>query len=159
MQILPHSPVLAPYFDAYNRAWISEFFVVEPIDDYVLKNPQEAILDKGGEVWFAVEDASDGKEVLGCYALRPLADGRLEFTKFAVPPHLQGRGIGKALLAHAQERARARGLKELWIYTSSSLEGAGAMYRKAGFIDMPFTDADRDAYQRADVMLKKVLSA
>jgi ribosomal protein S18 acetylase RimI-like enzyme len=155
MQILPLSPSLAPSFDAYNRAWISEYFVVEPIDDYVLKNPQEAIIDKGGEVWFAVE----GEAVLGCYALRPLADGRLEFTKFAVPPHLQGRGIGKALLAHAQARACALGLTELWIYTSSSLVGAGAMYRKAGFVDMPFTEADRDAYSRADVMLKKLLVA
>ncbi len=27
------------YFEAFNRAWIEEYFVMEPVDEYVVKNP------------------------------------------------------------------------------------------------------------------------
>lgn len=55
---------------------------------------------------FVTEDA-DGP--LGCCALTDHGDGTAYFGTFAVRPTAQGRGIGNALLRHAEAHARAAG--------------------------------------------------
>ena len=44
----------APFFDNLNRTWIEKYFTVEPRDEYILTNPEEAILKPGGAILIAV---------------------------------------------------------------------------------------------------------
>lgn len=146
--ILPFSPEHAAAFDALNRAWIEEYFTVEPIDDQVLRDPETYILKPGGEIWCAVRDG----RTLGVCALRPYAEGMFEFTKLAVDPAARGLGIARTLLRHCRDRATAKGAHTLRIYTNTRLTVANRLYRQERFAEVPMTDAERTRYQRADIM-------
>ena len=56
----------AKFYDL-NVVWLNELFLLEPYDEYVLKNPKVAIIDKGGYVFFIEYD----KEIVGSFALMP----------------------------------------------------------------------------------------
>jgi hypothetical protein len=36
-----------------NRSWIEKYFVMEPVDEEVVSNPEEHILHDGGTILFA----------------------------------------------------------------------------------------------------------
>lgn len=146
--IVPFAAEYAPIFDRLNRAWIEEFFTIEPFDDVVLTQPQKMILDTGGEIWFA---ALNG-EVIGACALLPFSDGVLEFTKLGVDEKARGAGVARALLTHCQTRAKAKGAHTLKIFTSTRLGPANALYRSAGFIEVEMSAAQKTRYARADIM-------
>ncbi|HSH65805.1 MAG TPA: hypothetical protein VLB84_08410, partial [Bacteroidia bacterium] len=71
IRIVPYRPEYAIYFERFNKAWLEEYFEVEPIDKYVLENPEEAILKPGGRILFA---ECEGK-ILGTVALKPVENG------------------------------------------------------------------------------------
>lgn len=51
-------------FIRLNREWIERYFRLEPCDLKILGNPEAEIIDKGGEIFFAVEnDAVIGARV------------------------------------------------------------------------------------------------
>lgn len=51
----------------------------------------------------------------------------------AVSPACQGRGFGRALLAHAEELASSLGLRELRLYTSVYLTDNVKLYKRVGY--------------------------
>jgi ribosomal protein S18 acetylase RimI-like enzyme len=65
------------------------------------------------------------------FAARPL----LNVHDLAVLPALQGRGIGRALLASAAEHARARGCVKLTLEVLEDNHGARRLYESLGFAD------------------------
>ena len=69
-----------PYFEKFNRQWIEKYFMMEPLDEFVLTNPEEAILKPGGAILMAEYDG----EIAGTVALRKLDADTFEFTKMAV---------------------------------------------------------------------------
>jgi ribosomal protein S18 acetylase RimI-like enzyme len=85
-------------------------------------------LIRAGEVW--VWD--DGGEVLGVLVTRP-ADDHLFVDNVAVAPGHQGRGLGRELLAFAEERAERGGLQEVRLYTNEKMHENLAVYAKLGF--------------------------
>lgn len=153
LSIIPFSAELQPYFDRFNRDWIVKYFHVEPIDELVLGNPQEHIIDKGGEVWFAELNGT----IVGAYGMLARDDGNFEFTKLGISAEAKGQKLGQKLLHHCYERARARGAKKVIIYTSSILKNANDLYRGEGFVDMVISAEDREHYERADVFLERNL--
>ncbi len=83
---------------------------------------------------------SDGADV-GCGGLRTIAPGRLEVKHLWLEPHTRGRGLGRALLAELERRARELGATELVLDTNASLEAAARLYRSGGFRDVePYND-------------------
>jgi GNAT superfamily N-acetyltransferase len=52
-------------------------------------------------------------------------------------PHARGRGLGSALLAELERRARELGAATLVLDTNRSLLAAGGLYRSAGFVPVP----------------------
>ena len=51
----------------------------------------------------------------------------------AVLPAFQGRGLGRRLMAHAEDLARAEGLGEIRLYTNQRFAENVALYRKLGY--------------------------
>lgn len=51
----------------------------------------------------------------------------------AADPLLQGRGIGRALLAHAEARARIAGLRSLRLYTHRLMAANIVLYERLGY--------------------------
>ncbi len=147
-KIVPFSKKHAPTFDRLNRAWIEEFFFIEPLDEQVLTQPKKMILDTGGEVWFAERDG----KAIGTYALFTLREGMYEFTKLGVDESARGMGVARALLRHGAARAKARGAHTLRIFTSTRLVPACTLYRAEGFKEVKMTAAERKRYKRADIM-------
>jgi ribosomal protein S18 acetylase RimI-like enzyme len=148
MEIVDFRPELAGAFKALNEAWITTLFALEPKDEAVLGDPQGEVVAKGGRVLFALEDG----EAVGCCALMALSDGGFELAKMAVSDACKGRGLGRALMAAAVERAKAAGAPRLYLETNSSLAPALALYRSFGFREIqPDTPSP---YARADVIME-----
>lgn len=74
---------------------------------------------------------------LGCVALRPFDDGRVEMKRMYVAPEGRGLGLGRALLEAAIAAARSIGAKAILLDTLPELTAAIALYRSAGFEEVP----------------------
>jgi len=131
-----------------NQQWIEELFEMEEQDRINLENPEKNILEKGGEIYFALHEG----EVLGVAALKHQGNDEYEVSKMGVRPKVQGLGIGQKLLDMTIERYQARGGKTLYLETSSKLPKAISLYEKAGFIHVPLRGDT--PYARADVCME-----
>ena len=91
--VVPFNPKYAADFRRLNLDWIERLFKVEAPDLKVLDNPERAIIEPGGMIFFALE----GEAVVGTVAMIRVTDDRYELAKMAVPPTHQNRGIGRLL--------------------------------------------------------------
>lgn len=147
IQIFSWRPEWSHYFYQLNRDWVEQFFVMEPIDEAVLSDPEQHILRDGGQVFFAQYKG----EILGTGALMRTGDAEFEFTKMALSSEHRGLGIGKMLIKHALDYAyRNLNAEEVWLLTSGKLEAANTLYAQVGFIEEELSAKDRAKYQRAD---------
>ena len=53
IEIMEYQPHHQPYFEKFNRAWIEKYFAMEPVDEFVLTDPEEALLKPGGAILMA----------------------------------------------------------------------------------------------------------
>jgi ribosomal protein S18 acetylase RimI-like enzyme len=154
LTILPFDDQHAQVFDRLNRAWIEQYFTIEPIDELVLTQPEKMIITPGGEIWFA---ALNG-DVIGACAILNFAPGIFEFTKLGVDEKARGKGVARALLRHCTARARARGAHTLKIFTNTRLAPACTLYRSENFTEIPMNAEERARYVRGDVMFELALT-
>ena len=73
-----------------------------------------------------------GDPVSGLISL-VIADGGLLIDNVAVHPRAQGTGVGRRLMEHAEELARAGGFHSLGLMVSSHNTGARALYERLSF--------------------------
>jgi N-acetylglutamate synthase-like GNAT family acetyltransferase/antitoxin (DNA-binding transcriptional repressor) of toxin-antitoxin stability system len=152
LSILTWSPDLATAFHDVNAQWIKAMFVLEDTDRAVLENPQELIIDKGGDILFV---AVEGLGVVGACALMPAKHaGAFELTKMGVLDSARGLKVGEFLLAAVLDRAREMNIETLFLLTNKKCEAAIHLYEKLGFVH----DADIMAtygarYERCDVAM------
>ena len=142
-------------FRALNVEWIERYFRIEPPDEAVLSDPQGAILDRGGRIFFAVRDGV----AIGCCALLFRREGEYEVAKMAVAPPAQGAGIGRAVLTAAIDWARRNGVRKLSLETNHILAPAIRLYESCGFQHVPAERAHPSPYARCDVEMELLLSA
>ena len=93
---------------------------------------------------FVVLDDDEGTP-MGCGGIRLIAPGpdgvRYELKHLYLRPETRGRGWGRLLVEDLVERARAFGAAELVLDTHHSLEAAGALYARTGFVAIePYND-------------------
>ncbi|ONI75357.1 hypothetical protein ALI144C_40525 [Actinosynnema sp. ALI-1.44] len=86
-----------------------------------------AALIDAGTVWLL--DSMDGLIVL----VDEPDDGVLLVENVAVRPSAQGKGLGRQLLAFAEEQARHRGLTALRLYTNQKMTSNIALYLALGY--------------------------
>jgi GNAT superfamily N-acetyltransferase len=71
----------------------------------------------------------------GLIVLVPQDDGVLFVDNVAVRPDSQGKGIGRRLLAYAEEEARRLGLLALSLFTNVKMASNIALYTSLGYVE------------------------
>jgi GNAT superfamily N-acetyltransferase len=79
---------------------------------------------------FVVARSADGAP-LGCGAIRPLSEGVAEVKRMYARPGT--RGVGSAVLAFLEARARGLGYHALWLETRRVNTAAVAFYTRRGY--------------------------
>ena len=141
-------------FRVLNEEWIREYFTLEPKDIEALSDPGGAILDRGGRIFFAVR----GGETVACCALVARGGGECEVSKMAVTKACRGLGLGRRLLEAVIEKARAAGVRRLFLESNRKLTPAISLYESVGFREVPAERAVASPYARSDIAMELFLS-
>ena len=146
--IMDYLPAHQPHFERFNKHWIEKYFWLEPVDEWVLTNPEEAIIEPGGAILVAAWQG----EIAGVVALRKVDNNTYEFTKMAVDEPFRRRGIAEALALAAIEKAKALNSDKIILYSQTTLKAAIELYRKLGFIEVPLIPGQM--YKRSDIKME-----
>ena len=125
LEIVPFNGDYKSAFESLNREWIEEYFVMEEEDLKTLQNPESYIMEKGGEIFFAVLDG----DVVGTSAMIQTSKGIYELAKMSVAKKLQGLGIGKKLLKRCIDFSKEKEATEIFLITNDSLKPALNLYQ------------------------------
>ena len=147
IRITRYEPRYQEAFRSLNEEWINRYFQMEPGDYAALDNPQEFILDKGGEVFVALYQ----NEPVGVCALIKANDERYELSKLAVGPKAQGKGIGLLLGRAVVDRAKELGGRMLYLESNTVLKPAIRLYEKLGFKKV---SGRSSAYRRCNIQME-----
>ena len=146
ISIVNYNPAYQPYFEKFNRQWIEELFVMEPVDEFVVTNPDIAILNTGGAILMALYDGN----VAGTVALRKVDETTYEFTKMAVDRDFRRKGIAEALSYASFEKAKTLGATKVILYSNTKNAAAIKLYEKLGFTHV---EVEAGIYERANVKM------
>jgi ribosomal protein S18 acetylase RimI-like enzyme len=138
-------------FEQLNRDWIESYFVLEDPDRAIFADPGGTILDRGGQIFFVVDDG----EVLGTCAVLRHSEVECEIAKMAVARNARGRGLGDLLMAASIDYAHEIGATRIVIVSNTMLAPALRLYRKHGFLEVPLGSDER--YERANIRLERQL--
>ena len=148
LKIIPFESKHADIFKDLNIAWLEKYFYVEPKDEILLGDCENAILGIGGHIFMAEYENT----IVGCFSLIPYQEKHFELGKMAVDPKYQGLKIGQQLLVFAIDFAKKNGWKAITLYSSTKLPTALHLYRKYGFKDV---ELEKNLpYARSDVKMR-----
>lgn len=126
-------------FYSLNKEWIEESWKLEESDINDLSNPQEYIIDKGGEIFFAIKD----NKVIATAAMVYIDDTMFELAKMTVEKNFRGLGIANQLMDRCIDFAKGKNAKYIVLITNSALVIARNLYDKYQFKEI---DLDSDKY-------------
>lgn len=115
--------------------------------DSDIEDVERSYFARGG-VFEVLTDGSG--RILGTAALRPYSDGMAELRKMYFLPELRGRGFGRAALLRMIAKARARGFRQIYLDTASSMKEAISLYESVGF--KPTDDIHTSRCDRAYIL-------
>jgi len=149
IKIVNYQPQYQKDFRNLNKEWIDTYFTMEAADYRALDNPQEYILEKGGEILVALYE----NEVAGVCALVKAENGvyDYELAKMAVSPKFHGKRIGYILGGAIIERAKELGGKSIFLESNTILVPAISLYRKLGFTE---TKSMISPYERSNIHME-----
>ena len=149
VSIVEYKESYADSFKALNIAWLNKFFEIEPVDEEVLSHPVKNIIDKGGNIFFAIIDGHP----IACFALiKEHEEGVYELSKMAVSEVHQGKKIGNQLLEFCFEEAKRMGAIRVILFSNTILKPAIHLYKKYGFKEI---DLDGAVHKRANIKMEK----
>ncbi|MCJ8277923.1 MAG: GNAT family N-acetyltransferase [Bdellovibrionales bacterium] len=152
VSIIPYSPELKSHFYDINKEWISSMFVMEPIDEEVLSNPDKYILNDGGQIWLASHPTVG---IVGACALRKTGTSEFELTKMGVLQKARGLKVGEVLLKFVIDYVKENQIQLCYLLTNSKCEAAIHLYLKNGFEHSEEIMQRFGAqYERCDVAMK-----
>lgn len=153
VQIRPATPTDAPALSTLaTRIWLATYgtsTTQDFVQDFVSTSYSPSALerdisDKNKSIYLSYS-SREGQEVLTgyvqltrgttdpCLAMYQPVDAQIELQRLYVAPDEQGKGIGKALMEHAEEVARQEGRKYLWLGVWEKAPWAQGVYLAAGF--------------------------
>ena len=124
---------------------------MEDEDFHTLQNPESYVIEKNGEIFFALYD----QKVIGTAAMIPFSDGVFELAKMSVMKSFQGRRVGKLLLKRCIQFAQERNAKEIFLLTNDILKPALNLYLSCGFVIKNNYDDER--YERGNTKMHLIL--
>jgi GNAT superfamily N-acetyltransferase len=139
MRIRPAAPAELPALQDIERAAGAPFRdlgMPEIADD---EPPAPDVLERyrrAGRCWVA----ADERDRPAAYLLAEPVDGALHIEQVSVHPRAARRGVGRALLAHAADRARQEGLTALTLTTFTEVPWNAPYYARLGFQPLPEAD-------------------
>ncbi|MEP1446400.1 MAG: bifunctional helix-turn-helix transcriptional regulator/GNAT family N-acetyltransferase [Paraglaciecola sp.] len=152
IKIRPFIPALAHHFEAINKEWIDDMFVLEKIDQQVLENPQSYIINNGGKIWFA-EHPTLG--IVGTCAFWNKGNRCFELTKMGVLKSARGLKVGEILLQQVLKEAQRLDIEKLFLLTNAKCEAAIHLYEKNGFVhDKAIMQEFGSNYARCNVAMR-----
>lgn len=152
MRIVSYDAKYKDDFIEMNKKWIAEMFVIEAEDVRELENI-EAIIEKGGNIFFALDDNDN---VMACCMIGPRDDGDWEIMKFAAKGMYTGTGAGSACLKACIEYAKTKELSKIIIVSNRKCIHAVHLYEKYGFQEIP-VDKNKFPFERADIAFEMKL--
>ena len=114
LRIVPFHKRYSSIFYHLNKIWIEESFSLEESDKFDLLHPEKSIIDKGGEIFFAlIED-----KPIATVAMIPLKSDIYELAKMTVDTQYRGNGIANALMDKCILFAKEKEAKEIILITN-----------------------------------------
>ncbi|HTQ64418.1 MAG TPA: GNAT family N-acetyltransferase [Puia sp.] len=150
IRIVDYEPHHQQYFEQLNRAWIEKDFHLEPVDKFVLMEPEKAILNRGGAILMAYFN----DEVAGTVGLKKVDYSTYELIKMTVSEKFRRKGIAEKLSKAAIEKAKSKGASRLILYSQTCLQPAIHLYKKLGFTEVPL---EAGTYERCDIKMEMIL--
>jgi ribosomal protein S18 acetylase RimI-like enzyme len=145
--IIPYKPKYKNHFIALNKAWLEEYFYIEPHDNDVFDNIEEIILKPGGQIFFCLVD----NQVAGTVAMQKVNNTTFELAKLAVDKKFQGKKLSHLLMDACIAFAKQKKATTIMLMSSTKLDTALNLYRKYGFIEVPLAQND---YARSDIQME-----
>ncbi len=132
IKIVPYERKYKKAFKQLNYEWLKKYFEIEKEDKRILSYPEEEIIKKGGEIFFAMLK----KEAVGTCAVIRVNANTYELLKMAVKESARGKQVGKKLVLTSIGFAATKKAKKLILLTSKKLFAANRLYKTLGFIEM-----------------------
>ena len=125
-------------FYALNKEWIEESWQLEESDINDLSNPGKYIIDKGGEVFFAIKN----DKVIATAAMVYMNNRIFELAKMTVAQECRRLGVANQLMNQCIDFAKENNALKIVLITNSSLIIARNLYDKYGFKEIAL-DSDK----------------
>jgi DNA-binding MarR family transcriptional regulator/GNAT superfamily N-acetyltransferase len=120
--------IIARHGEIYTRDFgypaVFEHYVVQAFAGFLA-----AFSPPRDRIWIAER----GGRFVGCVAVKGLPERTAQLRFLLVEPEVRGRGVGRRLVGHVVDHARAAGDRRIVLDTASDLAAARAIYAVAGF--------------------------
>ena len=132
-RVRPDDPAVAPLFAPFIREADGPLDVDLDIEAEIAAGPPRDLTPPGGGLLLARVDG----EPAGLGGVRHLETEVAEVKTMYVAPAYRGRGLARAILAELEAIARTHGCRATRLDTSDYLTSAVALYRAAGYREVP----------------------
>ena len=146
LKIVPFHKRYSSTFYYLNKIWIEESWLLEESDKFDLLNPEESIINKGGEIFFVLIK----NKPIATAAMIPVESDTYELAKMTVDAEYRGSGIANKLMDQCILFAKEKEAKEIILITNDTLVIARNLYDKYGFKEVRL---DSDKYLRGNVKM------
>ncbi|GAA4777295.1 MULTISPECIES: GNAT family N-acetyltransferase [Flavobacterium] len=150
IKIIGYNPEYKNDFIKLNKAWLEEYFYVEPHDLETFNNIEKDIIKKEGEIFFCLVD----KKIAGTVAMIKADDKTYELAKMAVDKKFQGMKLSNLLMEACIDFAKQNNAKKIFLVSNRILKPALNLYSKYNFVEVPMDETD---YDRADIQMELTL--
>jgi GNAT superfamily N-acetyltransferase len=123
-----------------------------PIDDEDLGKIPEVYSGKG-KFWVAII----GDHVVGTVGIKDEGNHVAKLKRMFVLPEYHGKGVGEALLAHAEAYAKKQGFTKLILNTDTKMHRACHFYEKHGFVQIEEFHCDEQSLTSCRLHYEKEL--
>ena len=147
IKIIPYHSEYKDDFIRLNKAWLEEYFYVEPHDMETFNTIEEDIIANDGEIFFCLVN----DEVAGTVAMIKTNDALYELAKMAVDKKFQGMKLSNLLMEACIDFAKNKKAKKIFLVSNRILKPALNLYTKYNFIETPMDETD---YARADIQME-----
>lgn len=145
-----YDPQYKDDFIKLNKAWLEEYFYIEPHDIDTFNNIENEIIEKDGEIFFCKVN----NEIAGTVAMIKTNNTTYELAKMAVDKKFQGMKLSKLLMEACIEFAKKKKAEKIFLLSNTKLLPAINLYKKFNFIEIPLTPND---YDRANIQMELTL--